>query len=253
MKKEPGARSQGSAARATPSAHVGTPLLNKEGQAPATIPRPGKKGAPEWSDPKRPVWTKVEDLPRDLALLVETMLVEGATFEDVVEAVEDCGQERVTLHAVQNFFRGNLALQQRRIQHQKETAQALKKALGDPKSGQQEMADAILMTGLMRVNRRGSEISAKDAVFEKYERENLKLKKELASQRRQKLRLDIRIANTRLKSEQAKTELTKAKLAEMEHIVETRQGKDHLGPDVLEKIQEIYGLIGDQNTANEQA
>lgn len=196
--------------------------------------------------------TSVKDLPRNLALLVETMLVEGATFEDVVEAVEESSNEKVTLHAVQSFFRGNLALQQRRIQHQKETAQALRKALGDPKSGQQEMADAILMTGLMRVNRRGSEISAKDAVFEKYERETLRLKQDLADQRRQKLRLETRIATTRWKGEQTKIELTKAKLAEMEHILAAREGKDHLGPDVLRKIQEIYGLIGDQNTANAQ-
>lgn len=196
--------------------------------------------------------TSVKDLPRNLALLVETMLVEGATFEDVVEAVEESSHEKVTLHAVQSFFRGNLALQQRRIQHQKETAQALRKALGDPKSGQQEMADAILMTGLMRVNRRGSEISAKDAVFEKYERETLRLKQDLADQRRQKLRLETRIATTRWKGEQTKIELTKAKLAEMEHILAAREGKDHLGPDVLRKIQEIYGLIGDQNTANAQ-
>lgn len=177
------------------------------------------------------------------------MLVDGATFEDVVETVNERDRERITLHAVQNFFRSNLGLQQQRIKRQRETAQALRQALGDPASGQQELADAILMTGLMRVSRRGSEFTAKDAVYEKYERENLRLKRELTKQREQKLRLDKRIALTRWKSEQTRTELARARLLELRQMLDARKEEHRLGPETLQKIQEIYGLIGEQNQA----
>ena len=40
------------------------------------------------------------------------MLVEGATFEDICDAVNDCGAP-LTLQAVQNLYRGSLELQKR--------------------------------------------------------------------------------------------------------------------------------------------
>ena len=204
---------------------------------------------PSTDEQARPLCANVTDLSDELRGLVETMLVDGGTFEDVVEAVKERGKEQITLHAVQNFFRSNLGLQQQRIKRQRETAQALRQALGDPASGQQELADAILMTGLMRVSRRGSEFSAKDAVYEKYERENLRLKQELSKQKEQKLRLDKRIALTRWKSEQTRTELARARLLELQQMLDARKGQQHLGPETLQKIQEIYGLIGEQNQA----
>lgn len=213
------------------------------------VPSTEEPRGPSTDEQARPLCANVTDLSDELRKLVETMLVDGGTFEDVVEAVKERGKEQITLQAVQNFFRSNLGLQQQRIKRQRETAQALRQALGDPASGQQELADAILMTGLMRVSRRGSEFSAKDAVYEKYERENLRLKQELSKQKEQKLRLDKRIALTRWKSEQTRTELARARLLELQQMLDARKGQQHLGPETLQKIQEIYGLIGEQNQA----
>lgn len=191
----------------------------------------------------RAVCTEVKDLSEDLQKLVRQMLIEGATFEDIVEAINERGQEKITLHAVQNYFRPDLSLQQQRVKHQLEAAQSLKQAMGDPESGQQELADAILMTGLMRVNRRGSDFTAHDAVYEKFKRDNLRLKKDQVRMQWQKLRLDKRLAETRLKAEQGKQELVKARLREMQQLMESRKGGKSLGPEAFEKIQEIYGLV----------
>jgi cysteinyl-tRNA synthetase len=171
------------------------------------------------------------------------MLIEGATFEDIVEAINERRKARITLHAVQNHFRSSLSLQQERVKHQLEAAQALKQAMGDPESGQQELADAILLTGLMRINRRGGEFTAQDAVYEKFKRDNLDLKKDQVRMQRQKLQLDKRLAQTRLKVEHTKHEVIKAKLREMEQLIESHRGGKNLGPEALEKIQEIYGLV----------
>jgi DNA-binding transcriptional regulator GbsR (MarR family) len=75
------------------------------------------------------------------------MLIEGATFEDVVETINEHGAKRITLHAVQNYFRPDLSLQKERVKHLIEVAQSLKQAMGDPKSGKQNLVDAVLMTG----------------------------------------------------------------------------------------------------------
>lgn len=216
---------------------------SKVGKAHGADAAPGAKPAPGQ------LCADVTLLPDDLRELVETMLVDGATFEDVVETLNERGRQKITLHAVQNFFRSNLGLQQQRIKRQRETALALRKALGNPASGQQALADAILMTGLMRVSRHGSEFTTKDAMYEKYERENLRLKQELTKQKEQKLHLDRRIALTRWRSEQARMELARARLRELQQMLDARKDQHHLGPETLQKIQEIYGLIGAQNQA----
>ena len=76
---------------------------------------------------KRIVHANVTDLPADLRQVVEQMLRDGATFEDVVDAVEERGRDRVSLVAVENYFRSNLVLQHDRARRQLATAAALKK------------------------------------------------------------------------------------------------------------------------------
>jgi len=43
----------------------------------------------------RPVYSDLSELPADLQRLVERMLVEGATFEDAVDAVNERGREAI--------------------------------------------------------------------------------------------------------------------------------------------------------------
>lgn len=187
--------------------------------------------------------TDVTKLPAELRRLVEQMLIEGATFQDTVQAVNERDSRGISLTAVENFFRGNLKLQQDRIRHQVTTVQALKKALGDPKSGQAQLADAALLTGLMRLNKPGSEFDIHDALKERMQREILSLKQEVLQLKKRIFLMQQRLIRARIKAEFTRWEVAKAKVRQLYHSIDVNGKAKKLGPEEIQKIQEIYGLI----------
>jgi hypothetical protein len=191
----------------------------------------------------RTVHATVTELPADLRQLVEQMLREGATFEDVVDAVAERGGDGISQSAVENYFRGNLTLQQERARRQVATAQALKKALGGSNSGQARLAEAALLTGLLRLNRKGSELNLKDTMRERIERENLSLKRRLLRLRVRKAVQDQEIARVHIRGELAKWRLTRARIVELQRTLKAGGKQANLGPETMQKIQEIYGLV----------
>jgi len=201
--------------------------------------------------PARLVRNDVAELPEELRQLVDQMLTEGATFEDVVEAVNDRGGDSITLAAVQNYFRGSLEIQARRVRRQVETAQALKQALGDPDSANRQLAEAALLTGFLRLNRKGADLNIKDAVRARLERENLHLKQQLLRLRVRRELQDQKFAKSRLRTELARWELTKAHIAKLKQSLEKEGDRTQLGPETLQKIYEIYGLISQPIGATE--
>jgi hypothetical protein len=101
----------------------------------------------------------ISALSEDMRDLVSEMLVTGASFEDTAGLVNEHEDVGLTLRTVENFFRANLELQQKRIRRQLELAQRLKTALiKEPTSPESELAEAVLFTGLMALNRRGFRI-----------------------------------------------------------------------------------------------
>jgi hypothetical protein len=191
----------------------------------------------------RTLHADVANLPAELRQLVEQMLIDGATFEDVVEAVQERGDDGVTLTAVENFFRGNLALQQERVRRQVETARALKKALGKSRSSQTRLAEAALLTGLMRLSRKSSEINLKDVMRARLERGNLHLKQQLLRLQARKAVQDHDLNRARIRAEQARWRLTKARIIELQRSLQTEGKPAGISPETLQKIQEIYGLV----------
>ncbi len=206
-----------------PAPGSATPSRGHSREKPALIPRTREKGGnpPVPTGSSRPC-TDLARLPDDLRHSVEQMMVEGATLEDIVETIHERHKLRVTLQAVQNFFRSRLDLQQLRIKRQLETARALKKALGNPQSGQGELADAVLLTGLMRVTRRSAEFRVRDAVFEKYQRENLRLHQQAARLRVQKFNLDKRLLEARLRTEALRSRQLQEKVLDLRRTLESQ-------------------------------
>ncbi len=191
--------------------------------------------------PARPV-NDVAQLPAELGQLAERMLIEGATFEDVCEAVNERGVP-VTLQAIQNFYRGDLGLQKRRIEFQLERAQVLTKALSDPDSADAQLAHAAMLTGLQSLQRKDAGMSLRDAVRSTLERRNIMLKRDLLRMRIAREEEEKRFRKTRLHAELLKLRLTRTKLGQLQREMQ-RQGKNAtLGPETMEKIQEIYGLL----------
>ena len=189
----------------------------------------------------RPV-TDVAKLPAELRELVERMLVEGATFEDVYDAVNDGGVP-LTLQAVQNLYRGSLELQKRRIVFQAERARALTEALGDPESSDAQLAYAAMLTGLQSLNRKDGTISVKDAVKGSMERRNLILKRDLLRMQIEREEQEKQFRRTRIYAELLKARLARAKLVQLRRELAKHENSSALGQVAMEKIQEIYGLL----------
>ena len=196
---------------------------------------------PRAADLSRPV-NDVANLPAALRELVERMLVEGATFEDVCEAMNERGAP-ATLQAIQNLYRGDLNLQKRRIEFQLERAQVLTAALADPDSADAQLAHAAMLTGLQSLQRKDGGMSLRDAVKGTLERRNILLKRDLLRMRIAREVEEKRFRKTRLHAELLKLQLTKTKLGQLQREMK-KQGKNPtLGPEAMEKIQEIYGLL----------
>jgi hypothetical protein len=171
------------------------------------------------------------------------MLVEGSTFEDVVEAVKERDGERVTLNAVQNFFQGNLELQKQRAQKAIKNAEALLASVDkNPRSAEARLARATFLTGYSRVHRDIAWITAKDAERVRMECENHRLKHHILVMQEKK-------ASQELDYSRAKTNLillTQRKMrnelrALQQEALAHRPGKP-LGPEMLQRIQQLYGL-----------
>jgi len=182
-------------------------------------------------------------LDLDLQKLVRQMLVDGSTFEDVVEAVNERGGDGITLNAVQNYFQGSLDVQKRRVRRLIESAEALLASVDkDPKSAEARLARATFLTGYSRVHRDASLITPKDAERSRMERENLSLKHQILIIQRKKAmqELDYSRARTRL------ILLTQGKLQEeilkLQREVKAHRPGEPMGPEMLQRIQALYGL-----------
>jgi hypothetical protein len=204
------------------------------------IPRAAKLERPE-----RKIRSDVSELPAELKELVEQMLVEGATFDETVEAVNERRGECVTLQAVKNFFRSNLGLQQQRIQKLVVTAEELKKAVGatDPDSPEGQLLGAIILTGVMQISREGANFDLRYAARERLARENLQLQQ-------QKLLLQQRKAETargyelaRARATIAKAELLELQIRKLRKLFGTVNKKRKLDQKTYERIEEVYGLL----------
>lgn len=184
----------------------------------------------------------VAKLPAEMRELVERMLVEGATFEDVYDALGERGAP-ATLQAVQNRYRGDLGLQKRRIEFQSERARVLTEALGDPDSSDAQLAHAALLTGLQALSRDGREMTVKDAVKVLLERRNSKLRGELLRMRVRREEEEQRFRKTRRHAELVKLQLARGRLVQLQRELRKSENSSTLGRVALEKIQEIYGLL----------
>lgn len=199
--------------------------------------------------PKAPLLcTDVKKLSKERVDMVTQMLTDGATFEDTVEAVNEVDEEKITLRAVENFFRSNHKLQQSRIRRQVETARKLKAALTDPKSAQGELAEAVLFTGLMGLNKSNAGAQLQQAFRVKDQQENLRLKEEAFRLKSERFDLDRKMLETRLKAEQAKLELLTGKVTQLKQTAEREAKGNNLSPEIIKQIHEIYGLVSPVET-----
>jgi hypothetical protein len=189
--------------------------------------------------------TEVDKLPARPRKTVERMLIMGSTFEEVVEAINESGEATITLGAIEVYFRSNLKLQQKRIQYQTKTACELKKAFGDPSSAEAEIAQAVIMTGLMGARRGSPAGKLKRETRAKDQNENFRLRELAFRLRTKRFALGMRMMKARLRAEEAKVKLIASKLSQVARDLEQAGGSSTLSPEMILRIQEVYGIASD--------
>jgi hypothetical protein len=195
--------------------------------------------------PSRVQCTDVSTLPEHLHKVVDRMLIKGATFDDVVQAIDGSGEATITLGAIELYFRSNVKLQEERVQFQTKTARELRRAYGDPNSAQSDLAEAVILTGLMGLRRGTAATELQQATRAKDQNENFRLKEETFRLRMKKFVLDRRMMRARLRAEEAKLKLVASKISQLARELEEAEGATTLSPEMIQRIQEVYGIVSD--------
>jgi hypothetical protein len=225
-----------------------TPSEAKNGvtQSASTPQQTGGSAEPE--KPQTPDYPAVANdymqLKPELKTLVNKLLKEGATFEDVVEAVDERDDQRITLNAVKSYFQGSRMLQTQRARRQVEDAEALLEALDkDPRSAEARLARASLMTGYAKVNRKASVVSPREAARYRMECENLNLKHQILMMTKKKAKQDLECSIARTNLIKATGIKLQQEVELLGHRLEAHRPGDPIGSDILQKVQQLYGLV----------
>jgi hypothetical protein len=195
-----------------------------------------EKEAPE-------ICTNVGNLLPDEIALINQMLIEGSTFEDVAEAITESGRVKLTARVVERHFRSDPELQERRIVRQVEVARRLREALAGPRSEQTDLAESVLFMGLMGLSRRTAAQGMQQAMRYKHQQENVRLREDAFNLKVEKLEMDKKLLETRLKMESMKHEMLAQKFQSLKEAAERASAGDALSPEILKQIHEIYGLV----------
>jgi hypothetical protein len=212
---------------------------------PVTEEKHGQEAAPasggEKTGSRGPVKDPIES-DETLQKLVDKLLTEGSTFEDVVEAANRLVPPGVTLNAVKTYFQGNRKLQADRVHYMVETSESLLKGLGDPESAEARLAKAAILTGFMNLHQDTPQISLKDAEHARIEQANLTLKHRLVVAQRDKARQALQYSKERTRLLVLAQEKVTEQIAILQQDAKRQQAGEPLGPAMLQRIQQIYGL-----------
>jgi len=178
----------------------------------------------------------------DQHTLVDKLLIEGLTFEDVVASVKECGAGEIPLNAVKSYFQGNKEIQAQRVRYMVETSEALFKGLGNPDSAEARLAKAAMATGFKNLYRDVEQVSPKDAEHSRMERANLSLKHKLVVAQRDKARQALRYNEEKIRTLVLTQQKLKEHIVALQQDAKRQQAGEPLGPEMLQRIQQIYGL-----------
>jgi hypothetical protein len=191
-------------------------------------------------------------LPPEREQLAAELLNEGDTFEDVVEAINATAGPKVSQRAVEHFFRTHSDVQRRRVEGMVKRADDLKASLyANPDSAEAKLAGAALLTGLMRLSRGGAELTVKDAMSLRLQRENLRLRQRVLRMKDRDAVLKHALTQAQAHHEFERLKLTREKVRLLRRNLKCLRRGQQLGPETFQKIQEIYGILGESYTPPE--
>lgn len=204
-------------------------------------PSPGQPPAecPELAPKVRPDLAKN---PEDVWRLAEHMLIEGATFEDVIEEAARRGG-KIEIAEVESFFLKRPEVQQKRVRRLIEKSAQLAAALGGRKKAETALARAAILTGLQRLRSADAHLSTKDALKAHMDDANLSLKEQLMRWQKKLRFLRAEFEKARKETEQARADLVRLQSGRLRRLLDQLERKPNLDVDAVKKIREIYGLL----------
>jgi hypothetical protein len=198
--------------------------------------------------------TDVKALGPELEKLVSTMLGEGSTVEDVVEAINERGGDRITLQAVQNYFQGNPKLQAQRVHNIVAGSDELLATIDkDPESALAQLARATFMTGYLRLHREAALITPKDAEHARLERLTQSLKRQLLVVQKGRAVLALKLMRAQTQLILLNQEKVREEIWKLQQQAKAHRPGEPMGPEMLERIQQLYGLASQPLLCEENA
>lgn len=124
-----------------------------------------------------------------------------------------------------------------------DNGEALLAAIGkDPKSAEARLAKATFLTGYLRVRRDASQITPKDAERVRVARENLSLRRRILIMQKEKAVQELKYSHARTRMILLTQEKLKEEILKLQQEAKGHRAGEPMGPEMLQKIQQLYGL-----------
>lgn len=175
-------------------------------------------------------------LPLRVRQKARRLLAAGASFEETLAELHERGAKRVSLEAVQEFYRRNATLQRERLEARRRAVEDLKRALGRPGSPYHGLAEAVLETGLAELLRPPDDTDPAARHRE--------LQQITRSLQYQQASLARRVAETELQVEAARWELARLKLEQLQQQLEQQTRSPGPNLEASATLGEIRELVG---------
>jgi hypothetical protein len=217
---------------------------------PAVAEAAASRAADTASAPHKPAATW--KLPPEREALAAELLIDGATFEDTVEAINGTAGPPVSQRAVMHFFRTHLEVQQQRLTRMVKKNNKLRASLSaHPDSAEAELAGAVLFTGLMGLSRGGAELAVKDAMSIRMQ-QNLRLRQRVLLMKGRDAVLKHALTRAQAQHEFEKLKFTRERVRQLRRRLKSLKQGQRLTTDTFQKIREVYGILGEEYTPPQQ-
>jgi hypothetical protein len=200
-------------------------------------------------------------LPEAMRPELRELLVQGATIEGAAQSVnarvwddpalKPSGQRvryNVTCDAIREYYNADRELQCARAQYLVEGTEAITRSLsktGNLKEGEARYIEAVVMTGLARINDKDAPLSIKDSLRARAERDVLELKIRLAKLKAAETMWHRAYEKSQKALLDQKKEFVFEQTVKLRDMMRKLEKKKNLTPETIRKIQETYGILAE--------
>ena len=190
--------------------------------------------------------------PGALKAIVQQMLVEGASPEEVLATARQRGILGLNRRTVERWAARDGSLHERLVRRQVKTAEQLQRSLADGRPSQvARLAEAALFAGLAPSAQSGPGLRLRglagigSALREELESENERLERQAQRLAARQQSITRRLRQARVRVDRVRWELVRRRLAWLGRAIERRSRRGALGQPLLETLRSLCRLAVD--------